>query len=493
MAEHVSGLLAASLLVPLLVAFFDSAWRIPEFSPRQIVYAKDVFPLVFAPWAAPTGITRAASRLLQAALLLRLPAAAILPCYAHWVVVALTRTLTGFLLTRSVGWAYPRMFNHWALYETSSGVGPALATYLLTSGARPTLDFVRGSFKSRHWDSARAEVISVACACTILCWLDNAPWTYSISVLLALAWAFWRAWLTPSAPHGNVYVPFSSDAQQTPNSPLRRPRMGMQACLMVLLMIFLPSISTFLLSRSRYPPVLPASSGGGLLLQILVLSFPRPNDDTSGSTTVLSQTISSYLPYIDNNSVELSVFTHAKVHPSFERAKQEFRGSPVVFHADLDSHPDAWEGQYLHVAEAFRWAYEGRGEWVMLVEDDFPLCGEWGWGGVAGVMNILESGRTTPDHLGRRGGFIGTGGRCVLLFLTGHSTMIHVLKWIDDTPLRSPDSLSDPPDPCFGCLAPRPWLPPATDRHHHSGLPSRCRSSLSRLFAPWTLVLPVQL
>ncbi|KAL4065491.1 hypothetical protein V8B97DRAFT_2025757 [Scleroderma yunnanense] len=441
---HVTGLLAASVLVPLFVPIFDPAWRIPEFSPRQIIYAKDVFPLVLAPWATPTGVSRAVSRLAQAALLLRLPTAAILPCYAHWVVVGLLRTLTGFLLTRSVGWAYPRMFNHWALYETSSGIGPALVVYLLTSGARPTLDVVRRLSKSRYWESARGETILVACACSILCWFDNAPWTYTMAVLLSVAWTVGRAWLPlpPSASHESAYIPLSSDAQTVPNSHARRPRLSIQTCLIVLLTMPLPSMFTFLFNRSAYPHMPPSlTPPKGPLLEILILTFPRPNDDAPGSTSVLSQTISSYLPYIDDNKTSLSVFTHARVHPSFEHAKQEFRNSLAVFYADPDSHLDSREGQYLHVAEAFRWAYEGRGgaggdpnsthpraEWVMLVEDDFPLCGEWGWRGIVDVMNILENGRTSRGYLRRRGGFVGTGGSGLIIHYSVLPILSHILR-----------------------------------------------------------------
>jgi hypothetical protein len=76
---------------------------------------------------------------------------------------------------------------------------------------------------------------------------------------------------------------------------------------------------------------------------------------------------------------------------------------------------DSKAGQYLHLAEALRWASEGRkheaAEWVLLVEDDFALCGEWGWMGVVGVMKKLEKGRRSESVLDRLGGFVGTGGR----------------------------------------------------------------------------------
>ncbi|KAI6035699.1 hypothetical protein EDC04DRAFT_2897723 [Pisolithus marmoratus] len=444
-----SAVLAASLSLSLLVSFLVPAWRIPEFTPQQIIYSQNVFPLLLAPWAAHANdVTRSVSRLVQIALTLRLPQTAILPCYVYWIVIGLARTLTGFLLTRSVGWAYPRLFNHWALYETSSGIGPTLATYLLTSGARPTLDLFRELFKGRYWESSsRAEVVPVICTCTILCWLDRAPWTYAVATLLSILLMIWRV-LFSFPVHQSTHVPFGGFDQQHSNnsSPLvRRPRTGFQASLLVLLLIPLPHIFGFLfrLGYNPIPHIAPSSANSvnhHPLIEILVLSFPRPND--AGSTPVLSRTISSYLPYITKNgSTSLSVFTHAQqaYHPSFEAAKKEFRGAPVVFYMDRDSHLDEREGQYLHVAEAFRWVYERRlgndtapssavAEWVMLVEDDFPLCGEWGWRGIVGVMRILEDNRTPSAPMGRWGGFVGTGGSGLIIHRSVLPILTHILR-----------------------------------------------------------------
>ncbi|KAI6013341.1 hypothetical protein BKA83DRAFT_4360944 [Pisolithus microcarpus] len=443
-----NAFLAASLSLSLVVSFLVPAWRIPEFTPRQIIYAKDVFPLLLAPWAAHANdVTRSTSRLVQIALSLRLPQTAILPCYVYWIGIALARTLTGFLFTRSVGWAYPRLFNHWALYEISSGIGPPLATYLLTFGARPTLDFLRGSFKGRYWESgSRAEVLLVICTCIVLCWLDRAPWTYAMATLLSISLTIWRT-LIASPSRDSTNVPFGGfDLQCSNNSPfLRRPRTSLQASALFLLIIPLPYILGFLfrLGYHPIPHIAPSSANFGRhhpLLEILVLSFPRPND--AGSTPVLSRTISSYLPYINNNgSTSLSVFTHAQLshHPSFELAKKEFRDAPVVFHADRDSHPDEREGQYLHVAEAFRWVYERRqeddivpnrapAEWIMLVEDDFPLCGEWGWRGIVGVMRMLEDNRAPSASMGRWGGFVGTGGSGLIIHRSVLPILTHVLR-----------------------------------------------------------------
>lgn len=195
------------------------------------------------------------------------------------------------------------------------------------------------------------------------------------------------------------------------------------------------------------------------LLEIVILSHPRPNDaaailastSTPGPTSpgtgkppsanppptsILFTTISSYLPFLSSereSPVRLSVFTHTTAHPAFRQAQgwlsldsiPQHTNITIEFYTDADAHPEAQTGQYLHLAEALRWAHGAVGnsgrahtvaEWVMVVEDDFALCGKWGWGGIVAVMRELEAGRTVVDGketLARCGGFVGTGGRCV--------------------------------------------------------------------------------
>ena len=55
-------------------------------------------------------------------------------------------------------------------------------------------------------------------------------------------------------------------------------------------------------------------------------------------------------------------------------------------------------------------------EWILLVEDDFALCGSWGWEAIVRVMTELEVGRVDSGEGGEGplewlGGFVGTGGR----------------------------------------------------------------------------------
>jgi hypothetical protein len=415
-----NAVFAGSILLSLFLPFANPLFQLPEFAPPQVIYSRDLVPLLLAPWTSPSSIYRVLSRLLQSALLFRLPKHSILPCYLLWITIGLTRTLVGFLLSRSVGWTYPRLFNHWALYESSGGCGPSLVTYLIASGASPDVSVFLTHLRGYRWEVTESLVLLVVCM--LLVGLDHAPWTYGIAIGLAVLAITLRAVFAAYHPPETTHSHPSTDSHSgSPHKPLRA---DILTALLILVFIPLPSfLSAFLTS----PPALqmPApSKDGAPFLEIILLSYPRPNNTPSSPIqhSILSQTIASYLPYV-SSSTALSVFTHAKLytHPSFTDAQQRFKDEPVTFYADQDTHPDAYEGQYLHLTEAFRWIVERgamRPEWVMLVEDDFPICGEWGWQGVLRVMQALERGHNTPSPGTTKiwGGFVGTGGRCVFLF-----------------------------------------------------------------------------
>jgi len=104
------------------------------------------------------------------------------------------------------------------------------------------------------------------------------------------------------------------------------------------------------------------------------------------------------------------MFTHAPDHQALQIIHD--RTPQASLHVDTDTHPTDTNGHYLHLAEAFRWMMEDEtklGEWVMLVEDDFPVCyGSRGWDVITTVVAELEQDRLQGNI---RSGFIGTGGR----------------------------------------------------------------------------------
>ena len=201
--------------------------------------------------------------------------------------------------------------------------------------------------------------------------------------------------------------------------------------LLAALAILLPYLATI----SRRDPVsfiLPWEAINGMaLLDILVLTYPRP-PNTDVSAQVLNTTITSYLPFLSND-ITLAVFTHAADHPAFDRVRDSYildDGSPpsvganahLTFYQDLDGHPKDQSGHFLHLAEAFRWAEEHRrAEWIMLIEDDFPVCDK-GWRYIAQVVVQLESDKNQSGRI--RYGWVGTGGRYVLFRDYGYMTRL---------------------------------------------------------------------
>ena len=480
-----SVIFAWSTLLPLFLPFASPLFQLPEFTPPQVIYSRDLVSLLLAPWTSPSSMYRVLSRLLQSALLFRLPKDSMLPCYLLWIAIGLSRTLAGFLLSRSVGWTYPRLFNHWALYESSGGCGPALVAYLLASGVRPDLGVLLAHLRGHRWEVTESLVLLVIY--TLLAGLDHAPWTYAMAVGLAIIAIALRAVFGVCYSPDTITYPHSTpDSHKA--SPHKRLRADIQMALLLLFFIPLPGIlSTFLIRPPSLQMPFP-SRDGAPFLEILLLSYPRPNDapPSPDQHTILSQTIASYLPYV-SSSTALSVFTHAKpsTHPAFTDAQRQFSDVPVTFYADQDTHPDAYEGQYLHLTEAFRWIAD-RGamgpEWVMLVEDDFPICSEWGWQGVLRVMQAVQRGHDTPSPETTKmwGGFVGTGGRCVLP-LSGYSKGALDLmprQWFD------PSSYA-PPHPCEYASHARshqfPIFPvhaAPSGGHHYPRLSSGNRSTL---------------
>lgn len=441
------------LLLPLALEAFWPILRVERFTPRQLIYSGDFVPFLLDPWSWPGETSAVLTRFIEAALSLRLPSSAFFPCYGLWILIGLTRTLCGFVLTRSVGWAYPRLFNHYALYETTGGLGPAFIAYLGLTGARMWTDALPKSF-SRAQEDRGSVVVFVACA--LLCWISGAPWTYVLSIVCMLSIAFFRSLLSRIS-RTHFHNPLSLEPEQTP-LPSTRLRAVFQTACICLVIIPQPALLRSLLTKSALIPPMPYSPyPHNPLLEIVILSHPRPNDAAAilastptpapaplgkrkqhlailPPTSILFTTISSYLPFLTSeheSPVRLSVFTHTVVHPAFHQAQgwlsqdsiPQHTNITVEFYTDADAHPEAQTGQYLHLAEALRWAHGGAGssghahavaEWVMVVEDDFALCGKWGWGGIVNVMKELEAGRTVVDGketLARWGGFVGTGGR----------------------------------------------------------------------------------
>lgn len=348
------------------------------YTPRSLVHSHNLLPLALAPWSASTTVTDAVSRLLQCGILYTLPASTWKYLYGFWLLLGLGRALIGFLLTRSVGWALPSLFSHRALYETSAGFGPSLlAVFMLSSGSVEIL-----TTRLRLNDTFSSYEPILLCLTTVFCWLENRPWTYGTSVLgiLILKSFLWLLRPKPTKPDDQVLPLIAKypayEAETALPLKTTRPDGITNRTLGIALLIVLIPYCLFVQTGTPLRLPLPPAPSFNPILDILILSFPRPTG-VEHSAQLFNTTIKSFLPYLAPEQVVLSGFTHASNHPAFNLVAEYYTGiEGITFHVDTDSHPDDIDGHYLHLSEAFRWAEaKPRGaEWFMLVEDGFPIC-----------------------------------------------------------------------------------------------------------------------
>ena len=402
---------AGSPLLPL----FLPKWPIQPFSARQIIDSNDLLPFLLAPWSAPSSAPSALSRFLQAAILWRIPAANLVACYPLWILIALARTLAGFIFSRAVGWAHPAFFRHWALYEETGGFGPMLlgSVYLCSVPG----DIFASTFLSKlKWGITLGRgAPSLFVMPITLCWLDHTPWTYSVTLLCVFILTIVRNILLGTSP---TLPPPNSNGIDTVS-----PILILKASVGSLVVMLLPYHITRGSAVPDHVTMPSAPFPPAPLLEILILSSPRA--DVQASAGMLGTTVLSYLAFLNESNTVLSAFTHVPDHEAFKQVEKDYNNNSVTFYINRDTHPDAFSGHFLHISEAFRWASSDRpgrrnAEWVMLVEDDFPLCyDDIGKNALRQVMQILEASRHQGSNVPtRRGGFIGTGGRCVHTYLS---------------------------------------------------------------------------
>jgi hypothetical protein len=369
--------------------------------------------------------------------------------------VGLTRTLIGFILTRSVGWKYPSWFSHQALYEPSTGIGAGLVLLFIMNLAHPrsspSIDTRREEEREDQVgeERGRKRGLWVVCGLVGMVWLERRIWTYSIAwgLGLIIIYPFTRiyyGYLKPDCKgdrdreEGKFLLPPLTPASPTKSNRVKTGRYPFS------ILLLLGGLNIVLLRwTGEQPPRLPYPSG--TRLDIIILSYPRP-PSIETSMDLLDETLGSFVRSANTlaNSTEdvgISVFTHSKEHEAMDRVKEKYEtmwvgegegvwngGLRVGWKVDRDVHEEDQDGHFLHLAEAFRYALElgqerGQGQdrfgeeeevhdpnegWILLVEDDFPVC-PGGWQVVETVMNRLVWWKEERGAI--LSGFIGTGGR----------------------------------------------------------------------------------
>lgn len=148
------------------------------------------------------------------------------------------------------------------------------------------------------------------------------------------------------------------------------------------------------------------------VLTLLIISAPRSNDPP-----FLLETMSSYIPNIPSSPtdplfsrVSMVVYSHFPVdeHTVLKSATQQYKENPfVTFVTTSDDGPQI---QKRHFAAALTYATKLDTQYVMLLEDDFPLC-EGCWKKLMTVLVYAQSGIAA----GHCGIFVGTGGSGLII------------------------------------------------------------------------------
>lgn len=183
-------------------------WRLPTppISPAILVYSFQDAPLPFlvAPFTIPTW-THTISRVLQISWIalaffhgstdgepVHMP---FVPLCTTYLLLLGARTGSGFLFARSVGWAYPRLFSHYALYEPVVGLGPLIVQCILFGFLSPTsvfpskdssvsYEYANRSHIEKRRRRRREDVVRVVVVAAFA-FLEAAPWSYACGVAIA--------------------------------------------------------------------------------------------------------------------------------------------------------------------------------------------------------------------------------------------------------------------------------------------------------------------
>ncbi|BGP44960.1 hypothetical protein JCM10450v2_000775 [Rhodotorula kratochvilovae] len=311
---------------------------------------------------------------------------------AVWAAIVSMRCLASWVFGRVLGWAHPQFLSARAIHEVGAGLAPLLlALYLIDLAS------------CRRKDALPASVPALLAASFLVPAAHGGAglWLGFCAVLVGLVAsvgiAAWHALSTFSA-----HRPPASDAP----IPATRTSSSISHFLAILL---LPTLALYPASapptpaqtdlafsqlHASHPTLLtvllmtaPRPGNPDFLLQTIdswLGAFPDPDPALPSSSTSLAANSSSLLPSAPPTSsrLRLVVYTHFATHAQFDLARAHFASSAKAAHyiswardpRALAPGAEDRLDQRLHVARGLAHAAQMGGAYVLLTEDDFPLC-----------------------------------------------------------------------------------------------------------------------
>ncbi|GAA5831846.1 hypothetical protein JCM11251_003907 [Rhodosporidiobolus azoricus] len=305
-----------------------------------------------------------------------------------WTGVVALRVLCGWVFGRVLGWAHPELFSSRAVHEGGAGLAPLLLALYLP----------RSSTSSLKQPSYLPATILAANFATPVCYGGAGMWfaicAAAVGLVLSLASAALSAFSRRLSP--------SSTAKEQVASFPHRSGFSLTQFLILLTLPLVarqavPSLPLLASTSASFAHLHPTHDN---LLTVLLMTAPRP-----GNPDFLLQTIESWLgafpdPSTDSplqlnttalplspsfslpslsSRLRLVVYTHFSTHPMYDLAQSRFSSPKASHYITWHRDPRALSAgnrldQRLHVARGLEYAASLGGAYVLLTEDDFPLC-----------------------------------------------------------------------------------------------------------------------
>ncbi|GAA5926814.1 hypothetical protein JCM3775_007047 [Rhodotorula graminis] len=379
---------------------------------------------------------------------------------ALWVAIVGLRLLASWIFGRVLGWAHPQFLSTRAIHEAGAGLAPVLLALFLVHLATSRRS---DTFASTSTLLGASFLVPVSHGGAGL-WLGASA--ALVGVIAALGITGWRAaTATPSTRPTSASASTPAAAASPAPSASRSWTSTFLALILVPSLALYPSTARTLSPASTDIAFSQLHPADPTLVTVLLMTAPRPGDpdflvqtieswlgafpdvDSSSSAVVgnvsstLSSTAESALPLPTSSRLRLVIYTHFATHLMFDLARQHFASSTKAAHyISWQRDPRALApgahdrlDQRLHVARGLAHAAELGGAYVLLTEDDFPLCederpvgdeGARSWTGAWAKLQAalvatnelmpdapaLDGGIATEASMGHCGLFLATGG-----------------------------------------------------------------------------------
>lgn len=331
---------------------------------------------------------------------------------AAWMASFALRLGLGLLFSRGTGWAYPSLFFSSSVHECSSGASGVSGDVQLTSTGLSTIALastlaldavvaatsapyaIQFGRRSQRVELPRRHVHLALASINVLALVQ--PWT---SMSAVIAGGVLTVGIAPKRLGG------------------RGVDGGRLARSIIALLVVIGSVVAIMSAHRRMAPTSIAPIRPDQLMTVVLMTAPRPGDPD-----FLAQTLDSYLVNLDpaSSSTRLIVYNHFSSHVAYDRALANRSDSALPI--DWVRRPGAVDrlDQRLHVARALAHAVATTdSRYVMLAEDDFPLCdpATQSWSKLLRGLHELDV--RMPDREdgepGHCGLFVGTGGSGLIM------------------------------------------------------------------------------